>query len=72
MRHSYTRARLLVEYANVTPVWLLPFWRLVRGEANGDFAAAWKALPKYLPRTVKRPPMEEAAVILALHGLSDR
>ncbi|PZU25009.1 MAG: hypothetical protein DI589_02105 [Shinella sp.] len=72
MRHSYAYSRLVVENSNVTPVWLLPFWRLVQGEANGDFAVAWKALPKHLPRKVKRPSMEEAAVILTLHGLSNR
>jgi len=69
MRNAYLRARLLVEPSNVTPVWLLPFWRLVKGQAKGDFAAAWKALPSHLPRSVSRPSIEEAAMVLALHRL---
>lgn len=56
---------------NVTPIWLLPFWRLVRGEAMGDYAVAYKALPDHLPPSVRRPTVEEAAIALALHGLLD-
>lgn len=58
------------ECSNVTPVWLLCFWRLFRGEARGDYHAAWKALPKRLPRGVKPPTVEECANILYDHGLS--
>lgn len=63
-------ARQMVAPSNVTPAWLLPFWRLVKGEAMGDYAAAWKALPSHLPPSVKMPTVDVAAVILADHGLT--
>ena len=56
--------------SNVVPVWLLCYWRLYRGEARGDYHAAWKALPRHLPRGVTRPSVEEAANALYDHGLS--
>jgi hypothetical protein len=58
-----------VEFLNVTPVWLLPFWRLVKGEARGSFCYAWNALPNHLPRGVKRPSIEALAETLYDHGL---
>jgi hypothetical protein len=61
--------RLLVARSNVTPAWLLPFWRLVKTRARGDFAIAWRMLPDHLPADVKIPPMEVAAVVLIDHGL---
>jgi hypothetical protein len=64
-------ARLLVEPSNVTPVWLLSFWRLVKGEAMGDYHAAWKALPDRLPPCVQMPTVDEIAVVLVDHGLAD-
>lgn len=69
MRHASRHNPALVVSANVTPIWLLPFWRLVKGEAKGDYAAAWKALPKHMPRTFRRPSVEEAATVLVDHGL---
>ncbi|PRA86938.1 hypothetical protein CQ054_07000 [Ochrobactrum sp. MYb29] len=61
-----------VVYSNVTPVWLLSFWRLVKGEAMGNYAAAWRALPQHLPRFAHCPSVEEAAIVLAQHGLVSR
>lgn len=72
MHHRARLARLMVAQSNVTPVWLLIFWRLVKGEAMGDYAVAWKALPSHLPPSVKMPTVDVAAVILADHGLTDR
>lgn len=72
MRHNRSRTRPMVEPSNVTPVWLLPFWRLVKGDAKGSFSAAWNALPGHLPPFVKRPSVEELAIALVLHGLAFR
>lgn len=72
MRHRAQRARLMVAKSNVTPPWLLFFWRLVKGEAMGDYAAAWNALPSHLPPSLVMPTVDEAAVILADHDLTDR
>ncbi len=63
--------KTLVEVApsNVTPVWLLFYWRLLKGEAEGDHAEAWSALPDYLPPDIRCPSLDEAAVILVDHEL---
>ncbi|KAB2752255.1 hypothetical protein [Brucella anthropi] len=63
--------KTLVEVApsNVTPVWVLFYWRLLKGKAEGDHAEAWSALPEYLPSNIRCPTLDEAAVILVDHGL---
>ncbi|KGD95691.1 hypothetical protein JL39_19725 [Rhizobium sp. YS-1r] len=68
-RLTARQARALVEYSNVTPVWLLPFWRLVKGPAMGDYHAAFRMLPDRLPPGVKPPTDVECAVVLVDHGL---
>lgn len=70
MRHLAKQTRAKVERSNVTPVWLLPFWRLVRGEAQGDYAKAWKELPNHLPKGVECPSIFAAAAIITDHGLA--
>lgn len=70
MRHLAKQTRAEVERSNVTPVWLLPFWRLVRGEAQGDYAKAWKELPNHLPKGVECPSIFAAAAIITDHGLA--
>lgn len=72
MRNLALEARATIEETNVTPIWLLPFWRLVRGQAQGDFAAAYRMLPDHLPSRVKRPTKEQAAIVLVDHRLHDR
>lgn len=69
MRSQIIYPHVEVEFTNVTPVWLLPFWRLLRGDARGDYARAWKALPNHLPRGYRRPTVMECATILVDHGL---
>ena len=54
---------------NVTPPWLLPYWRLVRGAARGNLAAAYRTLPKCLPYGVRMPTVQEIAIVLFDHGL---
>lgn len=58
--------------ANAAPSWVLPLMRLIKGEARGDLAAAWEALPKKVPFGVVLPTVEEAAVILIDLGLMER
>jgi len=70
MRNLALQTRAKIQRSNVTPVWLLPFWRLVKGEASGDYAKAWAALPGHMPLGTTRPSIEEAAVILVDHNLS--
>ena len=69
LRPTAQQTRVLVEESNVTPVWLLPFWRLVKGTAKGDYAAAFRALPDHLPSGVKAPTAPECALVLVDHGL---
>jgi hypothetical protein len=69
MRNQALYYRRKVAFSNVAPVWLLVYWRLVKGEAEGDFATAWRLLPQHLPAGVSAPSIEEAAVILIDHGL---
>jgi len=57
-------------HTNVTPVWLLIFWRLVRGIAQGDYAIAFQLLPAHLPAGVTPPEITEAAAVPALHKLT--
>ena len=72
MRSLARITRAAIAPSNVTPPWLLCFWRLVRGEAKGDFAAAWRLLPAALPIGVRCPTVAECALVLADHGLADR
>ncbi len=69
MRNLAYQTSVNTECSNVTPVWLLCFWRLFR-QLGDDYHAAWKALPRHLPRGVKRPTVEECANTLYDHGLS--
>jgi hypothetical protein len=69
MRTAALEARLLYPISNVTPVWLLPFWRLLRGQAKGDIRAAFNLLPAALPAGVLAPSVEEFAVALVDHQL---
>lgn len=72
MRPTPRHSRPLVELPkNVTPPWLLPFWRLVRTRAMGDYALAWRMLPSHLPAGMATPRMEELAAALVVHGLVD-
>lgn len=72
MRKSAHRTNTSISYSNVTPIWLLPFWRLVKGQASGNYAVAWRALPQHLPPYVHCPSVEEMAIVLAQHGLVSR
>lgn len=54
---------------NTAPPWVLPFMRLLKGGAQGDLAAAWKALPEHLPPNVVLPTREEAAETIVRLGL---
>ncbi len=56
--------------SNITPVWLLPYWRLFRGQAQGDYALAFRMLPHCLPAGCRSPSLVECAVILAHHDLA--
>lgn len=69
MRSQAAKPHADLEFRNVTPVWLLPFWRLVRGEARGCFRQAWISLPNHLPRGMERPSVEDMAAALYDHGL---
>lgn len=72
MRSLALESRLRYPASNVIPFWLLCFWKLVRNEANGDFARAWKILPDRLPIGTECPTIELLAVALVDHGLVDR
>lgn len=50
--------------SNVTPVWLLCYWRLLRGPAKGDYAIAFHLLLRHLPTNCYRPTAEECALVL--------
>ncbi|RRY11504.1 hypothetical protein [Brucella anthropi] len=69
MRNQVRKINPDIPYSNVTPVWLLPYWRLVKGRAMGNYAAAWRALPDHLPPFTRLPTVEEAAIVLAQHGM---
>lgn len=72
MTHAKRISEIRARYANgnVTPVWLLIFWRLVRGDAKGDFAKAYRMLPRHIPAGTKSPSVEECAAIIAHHKLA--
>lgn len=53
------------------PPWVLPLMGLMRGEAKGNLAQAWKALPDHLPRGAALPSVDEAATVLVELGLSE-
>lgn len=54
---------------NAAPSWVLPLMRILRGEAQGDLASAWRALPAHLPAGTALPDAEEAAKVLVALGL---
>ncbi|MGC4410637.1 hypothetical protein D4A92_19610 [Rhizobium rosettiformans] len=72
MRSIARAARQKYPRNNIVPFWLLCYWKLVRTEAEGDFAKAWKMLPRRLPAGVQCPTIEVLAVALVDHGLADR
>ncbi len=55
---------------NAAPPWVLPFMRLLKGEAQGDIGAAWMALPDNVPEGVQIPSLEDAADVLDQWGLA--
>lgn len=55
---------------NTAPPWVLPFMRLLKGEAHGDLSIAWTALPDCVPSGVDIPTQEEAATIIMDWGLA--
>ncbi len=55
---------------NAAPPWVLPFMRLLKTEAGGDFGRAWEALPDHLPNGVSCPTTEDAAATLLRLGLA--
>jgi hypothetical protein len=69
MKISAAEARLMVEPSNVTPAWLLPYWRLLRTRAQGDYALAWRLLPDHISPPSNMPSIVEAAITLADHRL---
>lgn len=72
MNYLAQKTRAQIAYSNITPPWLLFFWRLVKGDAQGDYAKAWRLLPAHLPATVKCPSMVECAAVLVDHDLAER
>lgn len=50
---------------NAAPPWVLPLMRLMRSDAQGDLARAWRALPAHLPDGVALPEITEAANVIA-------
>lgn len=50
---------------NAAPPWILPLMRLMRTEAQGDLARAWRSLPNHLPDGVALPEITEAANVIA-------
>lgn len=59
----------VISRSNVMPAWVLIFWRLYRGPAEGDYARAWSLLPAHLPTGHRRPDPHIAAQVLINHGL---
>lgn len=57
---------------NTAPAWVLPLMRLIRGEANGSLAKAWRALPDHLPSGTVLPDVNQAATVLVNLGLGNR
>lgn len=55
---------------NTAPPWVLPLMRLMKGEANGNLAHAWRELPGHLPIGTQLPSVEEAAEILVRFGIA--
>jgi len=55
---------------NAAPSWVLPFMRLLKNEAKGDFEAAWQSLPAHLPKGVFLPSADDAAATLLRLGLA--
>ena len=55
---------------NAAPPWVLPLMRILRGDAQGDLARAWRALPGHLPAGTALPDVQEAAKVLVTLGLA--
>lgn len=55
---------------NAAPPWVLPLMRLMKGEAQGNLARAWQALPAHLPVGTPLPDVDEAATVLVRFGLA--
>ena len=68
MRLNARQIRSLTPGATVTPPWLLFFMRELRA-SNGNYALAWRQLPRHLPRGVACPSVAECAAALAVHHL---
>lgn len=69
MRTAAQRARLLIKQSNVTPPWVLAFWRILKSDAGGDYSVAWQLLPSRLNRGDRLPTVEEAVIVLLDHNL---
>jgi hypothetical protein len=69
MQTRAQRARQLIAPSNVTPAWLLTYWRLYKGEANGDHATAIRMLRSRLPVGARPPAIDEVIVVLLDHRL---
>lgn len=54
---------------NTAPAWVLPLMRLMRNEAQGDLARAWRELPQHVPEGTILPEVHEAAAILLRFGV---
>nr|WP_321459676.1 DNA-binding protein [uncultured Cohaesibacter sp.] len=54
---------------NAAPAWVLPLMRLMKGEAHGNLAIAWQALPDHVPTGTVLPDVEEAAEVMVRWGL---
>ncbi|WP_413851673.1 DNA-binding protein [Albidovulum sp.] len=55
---------------NAAPSWVLPLMRILRGEAKGDLACAWRALPAHLPPGTVLPDVKDAAKVLVALGIA--
>lgn len=55
---------------NAAPPWVLPLLRLLKGEARGNLARAWRLLPGHLPGGTALPEPQEAATVLLRLGLA--
>lgn len=70
MRISKREAQQIIAYSNVTPVWLLPYLRLLKGAAGYDYCIAYELLPHYLPKGVSCPTRAMVAVVLTYHQIA--
>jgi hypothetical protein len=66
MRPSPRLVDRVIRLGNVTPPWLLPYWRVWKTEASGDYALAYNLLNT---RMLGVPSREEVALVLLKNGL---